>query len=99
MHGRRYLEINLGYERTYIMKLTGRLIEAMRSEFAKSKKWYRKSIFVTLSMLAISAILIFCSSGIISILLGMSLFVFPIMLFIFRELSLEHQDRAENIRR
>lgn len=81
------------------MKLTDRLIEAMRSEFAKSKNWYRKSIIISLSMLVISAVLISWSSGFLAILLGMCLFIFPILLFIFREFSLGHQVHAENIRR
>lgn len=91
--------IRLEYDKATIMKLTDRLIEAMRSEFAKSKKWYQRSIFINFGMLILSAVLILWSAGNLAVLLGMGLFIFPILLFIFREVSLEHQDCAENIRR
>lgn len=80
------------------MKLTGRLIEAMRSEFGKSKKWYNRSIITNFVMFVSSAILII-TVGNLSVILGLCLFIFPIALFIFRELSMEYQNRAEKIRR
>ncbi|MFA5143286.1 MAG: hypothetical protein WC522_03845 [Candidatus Omnitrophota bacterium] len=81
------------------MKLTDRLIEAMRSEFGKSKRWYHRSICASLGMLLLSVILVPCSSGISAVILGMGLFILPMLLFVSREFSLEHQDRAEYIRR
>ncbi len=81
------------------MKLADRLIEAMRSEFSKSKKWYHRSILINFAMLVLSAILILWSAGKLAVILGIGLFILLILLFIFREFSLEYQDRAESTRR
>ena len=81
------------------MKLTDRLIEAMRSEFGKSKGWYDRSICASLGMLFLSAVLVPCPFGVFTVIIGMGLFILPILLFVSREFSLKHQDRAEYIRR
>lgn len=81
------------------MKLTDHLIEAMRSEFAKSKKWYSRSVIINLSMLILSMVLVFVLNGNYAIVFGIILFVLPIAVFIVREMALVYQARAENIRR
>lgn len=86
-------------DREKCMKLTDRLIEAMRSEFAKSKKWYRYSLLINVVMLTVSIALVVWCDSFIAIGLGLSLFILPVALFILRELSLRHQDYAERIRR
>ena len=81
------------------MKLTDQLIEAMRSEFGKSKKWYRRGILSSLGMLTLSVALIIWFEGNLAVGLGLALFLLPLALFLSREFSMEHQDRAEKIRR
>ncbi len=81
------------------MKLTDHLIEAMRSEFGKSKKWYNRSVVTNFGMLILSMVLVFMSEGGFAIFLGLGLFILPVLMFLFRDVSMQHQDRAENIRR
>ncbi len=72
------------------------LIQMMRSENSKSKKWYRWRLGTNIISLLLSVISAFWWNSIVLSFLFLSL---PIATLIFTELSSQHYERAEKIRR
>ncbi len=75
------------------------LIEGMRSEFAKSKKWHNAGLFAGGILLIVSVLLISQTDEILLKVLSAGVLIIPVLIFIFKEESLVHQEYAENIRR
>lgn len=75
------------------------LIDAMRSEFGKNKKWHNQALALNAVLVILSILLIFKIKGPWAVILSGCVLIMPILVFVFKEKSLSHQENAENIRR